>query len=135
MIKLQLFFNWQLTLFNAQGAIQDLERNLEYQQYKYDVFNRILENAQDEAAREDWQMYLDFTQADIATIEEDLKTQRQEVTRCNTVLAVIKADLDAEGINPEDYDIADFIFDDFDDEPYDDASIFGIPFDDDDVPF
>lgn len=141
MFKVKLFFNWQLNLEEALIETQELEQRLEYQRYEADVINRVLGAAQDEEDRTYWKMVLDVIGGDLAMTEGLLHEQQQEAARCTTVLAVIKADLDAEGIDPNDYNMEDFIFDDFDDDDEDfdydfdlDAGI-DIPFNDDEIPF
>ena len=125
-IKLSVHRRWKFSLSDVAYAIEETEFDLECLLYERDVTQRLYDAATDEKERQHWQKQIDRIDKAMANTEARLAKQRRRATYREAMLAIIQADLEAEGIDPDTCDLDDLLFpdDDFDDD-----------FSDSDVPF
>jgi septal ring factor EnvC (AmiA/AmiB activator) len=127
--KIGVFRHWMFTLQDIQYENEEFQYDLAYQRYERDVTQRLYDATEDEKERKHWQKQLNRIDKAIATTETELAKLQKQVGYCEAMLAIIQGDLEAEGIDPNDFDLYEGFFDDeFDDE-------FDEDFDDEDVPF
>jgi septal ring factor EnvC (AmiA/AmiB activator) len=120
-VKIGVFRHWTLTWQDIQYEIEEFEYNLEYQRYERDVTQRLIEATEDEKERKHWQKQIARIDKAIANTEADLVKAQKQATYCEAMLAIIRGDLEAEGIDPDDCDPTEYFFtDEFDDEFDDD---------------
>lgn len=123
--KIGVYRHWMVTLRDIQWEIEEFEYDLEYQRYEMDVTQRLLDATADDKERKHWQKQIARISKAMANTEAELAKVQKQATYCEAMLALIRGDLEAEGIDPEACDLDEYFFtDEFDDE-----------FDDDDIPF
>jgi hypothetical protein len=128
-VKIGVFRHWMMTARDIQWEIEEFEYDLEYQRYEIDVTQRLYDATEDDKARKHWQKQITRTNKATAATEADLAKVQKQAAYCEAILALIRGDLEAEGIDPEACDLDDYFFtDDFDDE-------FNDEFDEDEIPF
>ena len=125
-IKFSVYRHWKFSLSDVQYAIEETEFDLECLLYERDVTQRLLDAATDEKERQHWQKQIDRIDKAMSAIKARLAKKRVKAAYCDALLAIIRVDLEAEGIDPDTCDLDDLLFpdDDFDDN-----------FNDDDIPF
>lgn len=122
--KLDVYRHWMVTLRDIQWKMEGLEYDLECQRYESDVTQRLYDATEDEKERKHWQKQIARIHKAMATTEAELaKTQRQ-AAYCEAMIALIRGDLEAEGIDPDTCDLDEFAFnEEFNDEFYNDDDI------------
>ncbi len=124
-VKIGVFRHWMVTLRDIQWEIEEFEYDLEYQRYEMDVTQRLHDATEDDKERKHWQKQIARINKAMANTEAELVKVQRQAAYCNAMLALIRGDLEAEGIDPDACDLDEYFFtDDFDDE-----------FDDDEIPF
>ena len=111
-IKLDVYRHWIFSLTDTQYKIEEFEFDLEYQLYERDVTQRLYDATQDEKERQHWQKQIDRINKAMVATEARLAKRQQKAAYCEAVIAVIRADLVAEGIDPDACDLDDFFPDD-----------------------
>ena len=128
-VKIGVFRHWIVTSHDIQWEIGEYQYDLEYQLYERDVTQRLYKATEDEKERKHWQKQIDRIDKALSGTEMELAKMQKQATYCEAMLAIIRSDLEAEGIDPDTCDLEEFLFDDeIDDE-------FDVDFDEDDVPF
>jgi predicted RNase H-like nuclease (RuvC/YqgF family) len=128
-VKIGVFQHWMLTLQDILYEIEEFEYDLKYQCYEIDVTQRLYDATEDEKERKHWQKQIDRIDKAISTTETRLAKLQKQAGYCEAMLAIIRSDLEVEGIDPDTCNLDEFLFDDeFDDE-------FDADFDEDDIPF
>lgn len=116
-VKIGVFRHWMVTLRDIEWEIEELEYSLQYQNYEIDVTQRIHDAAEDEKDRKHWQKQIARINKAIAATEAELVKVQKQAVYCEAMLAVIRGDLEAEGIDPDACDLDEFFFaDEFDDD-------------------
>ena len=97
MLKREVWQSWDDRAIEAQIRIdEEIARELERRQYELEIAQRLLEKAQDDAARETWQTQVDVLEMLVGIAEGDLAEQQEELALCDAMIAEIEADLDAD---------------------------------------
>ncbi|MEJ5312121.1 MAG: hypothetical protein WHX52_20330 [Anaerolineae bacterium] len=123
--KIGVYRHWMVTLRDIQWELEALEYDREYQRYEMDVTRRLHDATEDEKERKHWQKQIARISKAMANTEAELAKVQKQAAYCEAMLALIRGDLEAEGIDPEACDSDEYDFtDEFDDE-----------FDEDDIPF
>ncbi len=130
--KIGVYRHWQFTLRDLQWKAEEVEYNLEQQRYERDVLQRLFEAAQDERERKHWQKLIAKVNKGLSITEAKQAKLAQKAAYCEAALALIRSDLEAEGIDPDTWE-EDFFGDEFEDE-FEDEEDFG-DFDEDEIPF
>ena len=106
MMKRKVLDRWEERSVEAYGRVEELERELEPLRYEVEIARRLLDKAQDEAARQTWQIQVDIHQMFVDQTEGDLEEQRAELALCEAMVAEMEADqgisLMDEFFNPDD---------------------------------
>jgi septal ring factor EnvC (AmiA/AmiB activator) len=124
-VKIGVFRHWIFTLQDIQYEIEEFEYDLEYQRYERDVTQRLYDVTEDEKERKHWQKQINRIDKAISVTETELTKLQKQVAYCEAMLATIRGDLEAEGVDPDAFDLDTFLFgDEFDED-----------FDEDDIPF
>lgn len=123
--KVGVYRHWMVTLRDIQWEIEEFEYDLEYQRYEMDVTQRLHDATEDDKERKHWQKQIARISKAMANTEAELAKVQKQADYCEAMIAIIRGDLEAEGIDPDACDLDEYFFtDEFDDE-----------FDDDDIPF
>jgi len=123
--KVGVYRHWMVTLRDIQWEVEEFEYDLEYQRYEMDVTQRLDDATGDDKERKHWQKQIARISKAMANTEAELAKVQKQAAYCESMIAIIRGDLEAEGIDPEACDLDEYFFtDEFDDE-----------FDDDDIPF
>jgi hypothetical protein len=94
MMKREVLAAWEDRAINAQSRTEEtFEPELESLHYELEITQRLLSKAQDEAARETWQIQVDTLQTMIGMTEGGLAEQQEELALCEAMIAEIEADL------------------------------------------
>lgn len=96
-MKREVLQKWDQRAVEAYGKIEDIEAELERLRYEAAITQRLLTKAQDESARETWQIQTDVLDMLIVQAEGKLEEQQQEMAMCDAMVAEMQADL---GIDP-----------------------------------
>jgi len=97
MLKREVLRDWEDRAVEAQCKIdEEITLELERHQYELEIAQRLLDKAQDDAAREIWQTQVDVLVMLVAMAERDLNEQLEEIALCDAMIAEIEADLDTE---------------------------------------
>ncbi|MEA3342415.1 MAG: hypothetical protein U9R15_20825 [Chloroflexota bacterium] len=97
MMKREVLQAWEERAINAQTEIWDsIEPTLEHSRYELEIARRLLEKAQDDAAREIWQTQVDVLGMLVGMAEGDLEEQQEELALCDAMIDEMEADLDAD---------------------------------------
>lgn len=106
MIKRKVLDRWEERSVEAYGKIEELECELEPLRYEFEIARRLLDKAQDEAARQTWQIQVDIHQMLIDQAAGELEEQQAELALCEAMVAEMEADqgisLMDEFFNPDD---------------------------------
>ena len=123
--KIGVCRHWTVNLRDIQWEIEEFEYGLECQRYERDVTQRLYNATEDEKERKHWQKQINRIDKAISATETELTKLQKQIAYCEAMLAVIRSDLEAEGIDPDACDLDEFLFgDEFDED-----------FDEDDIPF
>jgi len=88
---------WEDRAIAAQTKIDDeISPDLERRQYEMEIARRLLEQAQDDAARETWRIQVDVLETMIGIAENNLAEEQQELVLCEAMIAAIEAELAAD---------------------------------------
>ena len=120
-VKIGVFRHWMFTLQDVQYEIEEFKSDHEHQCYERDVTQRLWDGTEDEKERKHWQKQINRIDRAIAATETQLTKLQRQVAYCEAMLAIIRGDLEADGIDPDACDPDEFLFDD--------------EFDDDELPF
>lgn len=94
MLKREVLQAWEERAINAQAEIFEcIEPELERLQYEAEIARRLLEKAQDDTARENWQIQVDVFDMLVGMKEGELAEQQEELALCEAMVAEIEADL------------------------------------------
>jgi septal ring factor EnvC (AmiA/AmiB activator) len=127
-VKIGVFRHWMLTLQDVLYEIEEFEYDLEYQRYESDVTQRLIEATEDDKERKHWQKQIARINKAMADTEANLVKTQKQATYCEAMIAIIRGDLEAEGIDPNACDLDEYFFtDEFDDE-FDEEFDDEIPF-------
>jgi hypothetical protein len=97
MLKREVRQAWEERAITAQAKIDDeIMPELERRRYEMEIAQRLLAKAQDDAARETWQIQVDVLQMMIVQAENDLCEQQEELAFCEAMIAEIEADMAAD---------------------------------------
>ena len=96
MMKRKVLDRWEERAVEAYGKIEELEYELGPLRYEVEIAQRLLDKAQDEAARQTWQTQMDVHQMLVDMAEGDLEEQREELALCEAMVAEMEADLTIE---------------------------------------
>jgi len=97
MLKRGVLQAWEDRAIAAQTKIdEEIVPELERRQYEMEIARRLLEQAQDDAARETWRIQVDVLETTIGIAENNLAEEQQELALCETMIAAIEADLAAD---------------------------------------
>ncbi|MBN2394589.1 MAG: hypothetical protein JXR84_27915 [Anaerolineae bacterium] len=124
-VKIGVFRHWMITLRDIQWEVEEFQYDLEYQLYERDVTQRLYNATGDEKERRYWQKQINRIDKAISATETELSKLQRQVAYCEAMLAVIRSDLEAEGIDPDTCDLDEFLFGDE----------LDTDFDEDDIPF
>ncbi|HOT90485.1 MAG TPA: hypothetical protein PLJ78_11790 [Anaerolineae bacterium] len=130
--KIGVYRQWQFALHDIQWKMEEIEYNLERQRYERDVLQRLYDATQDDRERKHWQKLIAGINKALSVTEAKQAKLAQKAAYCEAALALIRGDLEAEGIDPDTWE-EDFFGDEFDDE-FEDEEDFG-DFDEDEIPF
>ena len=119
--KMGVYRHWTVTLCDIQWEIEEFEYDLEYERYELDVTQRLCDAIEDEKDRKHWQKQIARINKALTATEAELAKAQKQVAYCEAMLAVIRGDLEAAGIDPDACDMSGYFFTD--------------DFDDDDIPF
>ncbi|HQE91317.1 MAG TPA: hypothetical protein PLH19_06980 [Anaerolineae bacterium] len=123
--KIGVFKHWTMTLRDIQWEIEEYEYDLEYQRYEIDVTQRLHDATADDKARKHWQKQSAKINKALVTTETDLAKARQQAAYSEAMLALLRQDLSAAGIDPDACNPDDFYCDE----------AFDAEFDADEIPF
>lgn len=127
-VKIGVFRHWMFTWQDTQYEIEEFEYDLEYQRYEMDVTQRLIEATAEEKERKHWQKQIVRINKAIANTEANLLKAQKQAAYCEAIIAIIRGDLEAEGIDPDACDLDEYFFtDDFDEDFNEDF--------DDEIPF
>ncbi len=97
MLKQDVLRQWDQRAVDAWAKInEELEPELERQQYELEIAQRLLkkaENEGDEAAQETWRIQVDVMDMFVGMLEGELAEQQEELALCDAMVAEIRADL------------------------------------------
>lgn len=94
MMQREVLREWENRAARAWGEIHEkLEPELEKLRYEAEVMQRLLDKAEDETTREDWQIQLDVHQMFVGQTEGEIEEQQQELSLCEQMIDEIRADL------------------------------------------
>jgi hypothetical protein len=96
MLKREVLQAWEDRAIDAQGQIEEGTDELERTRYELEIVQRLLSRAQDEAARETWQVQVDVLQMMVVQAEDRLTEQQEELALCEAMIAEMEADLAAD---------------------------------------
>jgi len=97
MLKRDVLRDWEDRAIEAQCKIdEEITPELERRQYELEIAQRLLDKAQDDAARATWQTEVDVLVMLVSMAEGNLNEQLEEIALCDTMIAEIEADLDTE---------------------------------------
>lgn len=95
MLKREVLQAWEERAINAHAEIFDLiEPELERLQYEAEIARRLLEKAQDDAARETWRIQVDVFDMLVGMKEDEQAKQQEELVLSEAMIDEIKADLE-----------------------------------------
>ena len=101
MLKCEVSRAWEERAIAAQARIdEEIGPALERHQYELEITRRLLAKAQDEAARETWQIQVDVLEMLVGMAEGDLEEQQEELAMCEAMIAEIEVDLTVGQIKP-----------------------------------
>jgi len=123
--KIGVYRHWMVTLRDIQWEIEEFEYDLEYQRYEMDVTQRLHDATEDEKERKHWQKQIARINKAMAVTEAELVKVQKQAAYCEAMIALIRGDLEAVGVDPDACDLDEYYFTDV----YDDD------FDGDDIPF
>ena len=96
MLKREVLRAWEDRAIDDQARIdEEIVPELERRQYELEIAQRLLAKAQDDAARETWQIQVDVLQMMVSRAEDELSEQQEDLALCEAMVAEIQADLDA----------------------------------------
>lgn len=119
--KIGVYRHWMVTLCDIQWEVEEYEYDLEYQRYELDVTQRLHDATEDDKERKHWQKQIARINKVIASTDVELAKVQKQADYCEAMVAIIRGDLEAEGIDPDACDMSGYFFTD--------------EFDDDDIPF
>ena len=94
MMKQKVRQAWEDRASTAQVKIlEDLEPQLARRNYELEIAQRLFCKAQDEAARQTWQIQVDVLGMLVGIAKGDLLEQQEELALCEAMIAEIEADL------------------------------------------
>lgn len=97
MLKQDVLRAWEERAVDAWTKISDeIEPRLERKQYELEIAQRLLEKAEDDEARSDWQIQVDVLGMLVGMLERDLAEQQEELALCDAMIAEIEADIAAD---------------------------------------
>lgn len=97
MLKQDVLRAWEERAVDAWTKISDeIEPRLERKQYELEIAQRLLEKAEDDEARSDWQIQVDVLEMLVGMLEGDLAEQQEELALCDAMIAEIRADIAAD---------------------------------------
>jgi hypothetical protein len=97
MLKQDVLRAWEERAVDAWTKISDeIEPRLERKQYELEIAQRLLEKAEDDEARSDWQIQVDVLGMLVGMLEGDLAEQQEELALCDAMIAEIEADIAAD---------------------------------------
>jgi hypothetical protein len=97
MLKQDVLRAWGERAVDAWAKISDeIEPRLERKQYELEIAQRLLEKAEDDEARSDWQIQVDVLGMLVGMLEGDLAEQQEELALCDAMIAEIEADIAAD---------------------------------------
>ncbi len=97
MLKREVLQEWENRAIEAQCRIdEEITPELERRQYELEIAQRLLDKAQDDEARVTWQTQVDVLVMLVDMAERDLNEQLEDIALCDTMIAEIEADLEAE---------------------------------------
>ncbi len=79
----------------ARAEIEETELNLEQYRYEQEIARRLLAKAQDEQARQTWQLQVDVMDMMIIPDEDRQGKAQEDLVLCQAMIAEIEADLAA----------------------------------------
>ena len=85
MMKQEVRARWDERAINAFGKIEELQYELERQQYELEIGRRLLDQAQDESARQTWQTQVDVLEMIVGLTEGHIKEQQEEMDLCDAI--------------------------------------------------
>jgi hypothetical protein len=92
-MKQEVRAKWDERAIEAYGKIEELQFELERQQYELEIGRRLLEKAQDESARQTWQAQVAALETIVQMTEDSIKEQQEEMDLCDAIVAEMDADL------------------------------------------
>lgn len=92
-MKQQVLESWLERAERARQEAADLEASLTRARYEQEIAQRLLARSTDQAARERWQTQVDVMSMIIASDEEHLAEQQEDLVLCRAMIAEIEADL------------------------------------------
>ena len=96
MIKHDVLRTWENRAIDAQTRIdEEILAELERRRYELEIAQRLLDKAQDDAARETWRIQVDVLEMLVGQAEADLEQQQEDLALCEAMIAEIEADLEA----------------------------------------
>ena len=95
LMKREVRAKWEDRAVEAYGKTEDVEAELERLRYEVEIAQRLLDKAQDEAARENWRTKVDVLEMLAQEAEGNREAQQREVALCDAMVAEIDADLPA----------------------------------------
>jgi hypothetical protein len=92
-VKHEVLTAWQERAAHAQSAIQEIEPRLARLRYEYEIAQRLLAKAPDEAARQTWDIQVSVQHDFMVMAEGELAEQQEDLALCAAMIAEIEADL------------------------------------------
>lgn len=115
--KVGVYRHWMVTLRDIEWEVEEFEYDLEYQRYEMDVTQRLHDATEDDKERKHWQKQIARINKAMANTEAELAKVQKQAAYCEAMLALIRGDLEAEGVDPDACEPDEFFFtDDFDDD-------------------
>ena len=93
MLQREVLQDWEDRAIEAESKIEELTYELERTRYELEIAQRLLSKAQDEAARETWQVQVDVLQTMVLQTEDHLADQQKDLDLCEAMIIEIEADL------------------------------------------
>jgi hypothetical protein len=89
---------WDERAIDAYGKIEELQYELERQQYELEIGRRLLEKVQEDSARQVWQARVVALERIVQMTENSIEEQQEEMDLCDAMVAEIEADLGPEAL-------------------------------------
>ncbi len=125
-VKLNVYRQWMFSQQDVRFDVDEIQFDLECRRYERDVTQRLYEATTNEKERQHWQKQLDRLNKALEDVKASLAKKQKQNAYCEAMIAQIRSDLEAEGIDAN----ACYLEDMFGSEPFIDDEFFA-----EDAPF